>query len=688
MQPALTVGALLQNRYHIVRLLGQGGFGRTYLAKDQGRFNEECVIKEFMPIEGGDRFSSKAAQLFQREAEVLYQISHPQIPQFRASFEQDQRLFLVQDHIEGLTYREILQQRPGQAFSETEIRAFLGQLLPVLAHIHAKGIIHRDISPDNIILRRSDQKPVLIDFGVVKEVVTRLQTGTTAVQATTVGKAGYAPSEQLQSGRAYPSSDLYALAVTVLVLLTGKEPHELFDDANLSWNWRPFVQVSDQLAVVLDKALSYRPSDRYQAVSEMVQALQGAQPLQMSRSATPPTQVSSARPQQPPISQMRTVAVDSPVTNVGTGMGEANFGATGQVGTRKVSKTQVITSSKRQGGMDNPLIVTAMFVGATTLAGFGGWATVNYVLQPEPPRQEGIIQPLPPPEELNGGGEQENNQVETPEPKPLEPEGPTNYVSTLELAAGDQKTVEGGIKKGDTVNYEIEAKAGQTLETSLEGEGVTLSVLNADGDELRGARQVLDWTGELPDDGRYTVQVRTTRGTEQGNYALGLSLVAAASEPSDVGFPEQDNGAVDNPLVEDGADEDSGDGIADNGSSGEAEVEPPEEIQEQISSQRIQFPEGQTGTLLANSVGPGRVQRYVVNAQQGQIITVKITQANGPVTFDVSFPGGEPISDAEGVLYWNSYLPLGGDYAVDVRSTSAAEFTLDVQIVGQGEESP
>ncbi len=213
MQPALAIGALLQNRYRIVRLLGQGGFGRTYLTKDQGRFEEECVIKEFMPTTGGDRFSSKAAQLFQREAEILYQISHPQIPQFRASFEQDQRLFLVQDHIEGMTYREILNQRPGQAFSETEVRAFLGQLLPVLAHIHAKGIIHRDISPDNIILRRSDQKPVLIDFGVVKEVVTRLQTGTTAVQATTVGKAGYAPSEQLQSGRAYTSSDMYALEV-------------------------------------------------------------------------------------------------------------------------------------------------------------------------------------------------------------------------------------------------------------------------------------------------------------------------------------------------------------------------------------------------------------------------------------------------------------------------------------------
>ncbi|MEM9486213.1 MAG: serine/threonine-protein kinase [Cyanobacteria bacterium P01_F01_bin.116] len=668
MQPALTIGALLQNRYRVVRLLGQGGFGRTYLVKDQGRFNEECVIKEFMPVEGGDRFSSKAAQLFQREAEILYQISHPQIPQFRAIFEEDQRLFLVQDHIEGLTYREILQQRPGQAFSETEIRAFLGQILPVLAHIHAKGIIHRDISPDNIILRRSDQKPVLIDFGVVKEVVTRLQTGTTAVQATTVGKAGYAPSEQLQSGRAYPSSDLYALAVTALVLLTGKEPHEMFDDANLSWNWRPFVQVSEQLATVLDKALSYRPSDRYQSVSEMIQALQQGAPPQAS---------SPVKPQQPAVSQIRTVAVGSPMTQVGS-TGKQKGGSY-----RTTSRTRVVTSSKRQGGMDNPLILAAMFAGATTLAGFGGWATVNYVLKPEPLPQEDTIQPLPLPEELDdniGAAEEDKSNQQ---PKPLEPDdGPTNYVSTLGLAAGDQKTVEGGIKKGDTISYEFEGTSGQTLKTSLEGDGVILSVLDADGKELRGARQVFDWEGELPEDGLYRVRLRTTRGIEQGTYELALSLIAAGSDPPEV--PDESDGGEAPPTD---TDVDTGDGVGDDTDAPDNTDEQPE-VQEQISSQRVQFPEGQTGTLLANSVGPGRVQRYVVNARQGQIITVKVTQASGPVTFDVLFPGGEAVAEAEGVLYWNSVLPLGGDYSVDVQATSPAEFTLDIQVVGQGADSP
>lgn len=681
MQPALAVGALLQNRYRIVQLLGQGGFGRTYLTKDQGRFEEECVIKEFMPVGGGDRFSSKAAQLFQREAETLYQISHPQIPEFRATFEQDQRLFLVQDYIEGLTYREILQQRPGQAFSETEIRAFLGQLLPVLAHIHAKGIIHRDISPENIILRRSDQRPVLIDFGVVKEVVTRLQTDATTTQATTVGKAGYAPSEQIQSGRAYPSSDLYALAVTVLVLMTGKEPHELFDDTTLSWNWQPFTQVSDPLATVLNKALSYRPSDRYQSVSEMAQALQQGGSTRAVSSGAPQSPTRRPPPKQQSVSEMRTVAVGGipTATQAGTtDMGSTRSASTGVRTT--ASRTQVVTSPKAQGGMDNPLALAAMFLGATALAGFGGWATVNYVLKPDPPNQNEVIQPLPPPEELEN-----QNTPDTPEPKPLEPEEPTNYTSALELAEGDQKTVEGGIKKGDTVNYEFEGKAGQTLRTALTGDGVVLSVLDAAGKELRGGRRVSDWQGELPEDGRYTVQVRTARGTDQSTYGLTLGLEAAATDE-----PDENNDGDDNPPVEDGTDNEGGTDT--DGDTGDEVPEEPDDVQpqpqEQISSQRVQFPEGATGTLLANSVGPGRVQRYLVNAQQGQIVTVKITQASGPVTFDVAFPGGEQIADAEGVLYWNSYLPLGGDYAIDVKSASAAEFTLDVQVVGQGSASP
>ena len=123
MQPPLPIGTLLQNRYHLAKILGQGGFGRTYLAEDRGRFNEPCALKELIPPQTSAHSLEKCKELFQREATILYQVQHPQIPQFRATFEQDGRLFLVQEYVEGKTYRTLLQERrlQGKRFSEVEI---------------------------------------------------------------------------------------------------------------------------------------------------------------------------------------------------------------------------------------------------------------------------------------------------------------------------------------------------------------------------------------------------------------------------------------------------------------------------------------------------------------------------------------------------------------------------------------
>ncbi len=311
MQPPIPIGTILQNRYHLLNILGQGGFGRTYLAEDRGRFNERCAIKEFFPAQTSAYSLEKAQELFQREAAILYQIQHPQIPQFRATFQQDGRFFLIQDYVEGPSYLALMQERKnlGQSFTELEVLQLLRQLLPVLAHIHAKNIIHRDISPDNIILRTSDRLPVLIDFGVVKEIATRIQAPDQPESSTTVGKAGYAPTEQIQTGRAYPSSDLYSLAVTSIVLLTSREPQELFDDTQLTWNWQRWTSVSPGFANILNRMLSYRPSDRYQSVSEVAQALQtlpnpGSNYPQQPIAQPPNPQLPGAN-----ISQVQTVAV-------------------------------------------------------------------------------------------------------------------------------------------------------------------------------------------------------------------------------------------------------------------------------------------------------------------------------------------------------------------------------------------
>ncbi|MBW4577312.1 MAG: protein kinase [Aphanothece sp. CMT-3BRIN-NPC111] len=285
-------------RYRIVRELGHGGFGRTYLALDLNRFNEPCVLKEFAPQVQGSYALQKAEQLFEREAGVLYKLQHPQIPRFREMFRVNThdtgRLFLVQDYVEGDTYRALLEVRrqQGLKFTEAEVTQLLFQILPVLEYIHSNGVIHRDISPDNLMLRSSDNLPVLIDFGGVKQVAATVESqfspagsGTTVIP-TRLGKVGYAPEEQMQRGIVFPHSDLYALAVTMLVLLTGKQPHQLINPQTLSWDWRREVSLSPTLESVLDKMLQPRPGDRYQSVSEVLQALSGNLPI----AAYPPTQ--------------------------------------------------------------------------------------------------------------------------------------------------------------------------------------------------------------------------------------------------------------------------------------------------------------------------------------------------------------------------------------------------------------
>jgi len=276
-------GLILGSRYRIMRQLGQGGFGRTYLAEDINRFNELCVLKEFAPQVQTSAVLQKAEELFAREAGVLYQLQHPQIPRFRELFrvnvEGKNYLFLVQDYVEGKNLFSLLHSRQPARFSEGEVTQLLLDILPVLEYIHSLGVIHRDISPDNLILRNSDSRPVLIDFGGVKQIaatvsqLAQVEAGKAAPPATLLGKVGYAPNEQMRTGTVYPHSDLYALAVTALVLLTGKEPQELIDPRTLSWQWEQEVNVSNTLATVLNKMLQPKMSDRYQNAREVWQAL-------------------------------------------------------------------------------------------------------------------------------------------------------------------------------------------------------------------------------------------------------------------------------------------------------------------------------------------------------------------------------------------------------------------------------
>lgn len=272
----------LGDRYKVIRELGRGGFGQTYLAEDRHRYDEQCVVKEFVPQIEDKNLLDKAKELFEREASVLYQLGHKQIPEFRELLEVESetggRLFIVQDYIAGPTYQSLLtdRQRFGGRFNETEITWLLYKLLPVLSYVHSLGLVHRDISPDNLILRQTDGLPVLIDFGSVKEVAAsvRSQLSLEGMEPATtrIGKVGYVPQEQLSTGKADASSDLYGLAATLLVLATGKDPQVLHDPYHGTWSG--YEVLSPELGAILKKMLAANSEDRFQTAEVVLAALE------------------------------------------------------------------------------------------------------------------------------------------------------------------------------------------------------------------------------------------------------------------------------------------------------------------------------------------------------------------------------------------------------------------------------
>ena len=272
---ALRDGVILNNRYRIVKQIGRGGFGRAYLAEDTQRYRELCVLKEFAPqVESNDELD-QAEDLFEREAGILYRLNHSQIPQFEALLKtrvgtgRSLSLFLVQEYVPGESYWQLL-QRYGR-LTETEVTEMILNVLPVLDYIHGADLIHRDISPDNLIFRDRDDKPVLIDFGCVKLAANEVSR-CSGRSVTLIGKKGYSPNEQIHRGQTMPCSDLYALAATAVVLLTGKQPDRLYNSREAEWEWDR-VEATPHLKKVLKKMLAERPCDRYQSAEQVHQAL-------------------------------------------------------------------------------------------------------------------------------------------------------------------------------------------------------------------------------------------------------------------------------------------------------------------------------------------------------------------------------------------------------------------------------
>ena len=296
---------LLDNRYRVTSVLGSGGFGETYLAEDTKMpSNRRCVIKQLKPVADNPQMYELLQQRFQREAAVLETLGEESryIPKLYANFTENGLFYLVQEWIDGLTLSETIESKG--KWNEDAVRKLIVSILSTLIYVHDRGIIHRDIKPDNIILRAGE--PVLIDFGAVKETLNIIIVPNSGqqVHSIVIGTPGFMASEQA-AGRPFFASDLYSLALTAIFALTGQYPQQLGTDSQTGevlWQSQ-VMEISANLKAIFTKALQFDPRDRYSSAREMLEAMQSEPLLNKSIPA-------KSVPIPPDMSNMQTVAVN------------------------------------------------------------------------------------------------------------------------------------------------------------------------------------------------------------------------------------------------------------------------------------------------------------------------------------------------------------------------------------------
>jgi serine/threonine protein kinase len=284
--PTTLIGELVENRYRILDILGEGGSGATYRAKDE-QTGQTVALKALSLRRMSDW---KALELFEREAQVLAQLHHPAIPQYLAHFHtdtpHDRTFYLVQQLAAGQSLAQRVQA--GWRSTEAEVRQIAEQILNTLIYLHSltPPVIHRDLKPQNLI-RQANGQIHLVDFGAVQHTYyNTLMRGSTVV-----GTFGYMAPEQFR-GQAVAATDLYSLGATLLFLLTHRSPAELPTD-RLKLDFRSHIQVSAAFADWLEQMLEPELTDRFTTAQEALDVLQGRQPL--------PPLLSESRPTETPI---------------------------------------------------------------------------------------------------------------------------------------------------------------------------------------------------------------------------------------------------------------------------------------------------------------------------------------------------------------------------------------------------
>lgn len=484
---------VLDNRYKLIKKLGAGGFGHTYVARDMRRPGQPmCVVKHLRPASEDADFIREARRLFNTEAEVLEKLGkHDQIPQLLAYFEENQQFFLVQEFIEGTPLNQKWAPTPREnqpennsapvtkRLTEPEAIVLLKDVLEILEFVHTEGVVHRDIKPDNLILRSSDQKIVLIDFGAVKA----FQSENAQLESTSgesrftvsIGTPGYMASEQM-AGRPNFSSDLYSLGMVVIRGLTGIEPTELPTNPDTGEVvWKDKVKVSNGLAMVLTRMTRYSYPQRFQSARE---ALQGITAFCPNEELPPPAKINP--------NQARRSTLNEP------------------------TRTSTLSSSRgssanRTYGKELLILVFALITGIPVLL-------ITTARKPDP-----VVSPTDP--------------TTIPTSLPTTPlETPTPVVAQSILLDDNRRAVvSGSATKNNLVKYQVEGKQGQTLSLQLVGQGVVMNISDESGRLV--SQRVSTFGNSYRGDGAYTIEVSSLDPNATATYTLQVALIGDPVAP-------------------------------------------------------------------------------------------------------------------------------------------------------------
>jgi len=263
----LASGTMLDKRYEIKRLIKSGGMGAVYEALDHRFKKTSCAVKEMLSYSTQPKEQQYFISRFQEEAFILHNLRHPNLPGVRDYFVESGRYYLVMDYIEGRDLETVMKDYEWGRVPENLVIEWAIQVLDALEYLHSRNppVIYRDLKPNNVMLRNSDNKIILIDFGIARTV----QPGSDTTK-TSIGTPAFAPGEVFE-GKPESRSDIYSLGATMHCLLTGRIPGKPFDFSPLN-DLNP--SVSPKLSSIVMKALEIKIENRYSGAQEMKRNLE------------------------------------------------------------------------------------------------------------------------------------------------------------------------------------------------------------------------------------------------------------------------------------------------------------------------------------------------------------------------------------------------------------------------------